>query len=475
MVPLAVSPDGATLLVADEVGATAFHGLLWSVPVLGGSPRKLGDIDAQAAAFSSDGQAIVYCRGNDVFVAKSDGSEPHKLASLAGPVSDPDWSPNGAVIRFRLGGGTKGQGVLWEVAADGTNPHPLFAGWHTPPDECCGRFTPDGKYFIFRSQGNIWARTEKSGWFGKSSVQPVQLTSGPMTFTSPLPSRDGKKLFVVGGLARGELSRYDVKSGQFSPFLSGLSAEGVKFSKDGQWVAYTSYPEATLWKCKADGSERVQLSYPPMAALMPSWSPDGKQIVFFGLLPGQRAKMYLVSADDGTPKELIPEDPENKFDSEWSPDGTRILFSNGASLTNSSVRILDMSTHQISSLPGSTGLFAARWSPDGRHIFAMNFDSSVLMLFDVQTQKWQELARGNMGFPNWSKNSDSVYFLHGVIEPSVMRVRLSDHKVEHVADLKNFRRAGYFNIWLGMAPDDSPLLLRDTGTQEVYALDWQTH
>jgi eukaryotic-like serine/threonine-protein kinase len=475
MVPLDVSPDGATLLVADEVAGTAFHGLLWSVPVLGGSPRKLGDIDAQAAAFSPDGQGIVYSLANDLFVAKSDGSEPHKLASLPGPVFDPAWSPNRSVIRFRIGGGAKSHGVIWEVAADGTNPRPLFPGWHAPPDECCGRFTPDGKYFIFRSQGNIWARREKNGWFGKSAVQPDQLTSGPMTFSYPLSSRDGKKLYVVGGLARGELSRYDMKSGQFSPFLSGLSAEGVKFSKDGQWVAYTSYPEATLWKCKADGSQRVQLSYPPMSALLPSWSPDGKQIVFFGLLPGQRAKMYLVSADGGTPKELIPEDPENKFDAEWSPDGTRILFGNGAALANSSVRILDMSTQQISSLPGSTGLFAARWSPDGRHILAMKFDSSVLMLFDFQTQKWQDLARVSMGFPNWSKNSDYVYFLQGVIQPSVMRVRLSDHKVEPVADLKNFRRAGYFSIWLGMAPDDSPLLLRDTGTQEVYALDWQSH
>jgi hypothetical protein len=104
----------------------------------------------------------------------------------------------------------------------------------------------------------------------------------------------------------------------------------------------------------------------------------------------------------------------------------------------------------------------------------MNFDSRVLMLFDFQTQKWQELARVTMGFPNWSKNSDYVYFLHEEDHPSVMRVHISDHKIETVADPKHFRRAGYWSVWLGMAPDDSPLLLRDTGTQEIYALDWQT-
>jgi hypothetical protein len=55
----------------------------------------------------------------------------------------------------------------------------------------------------------------------------------------------------------------------------------------------------------------------------------------------------------------------------------------------------------------------------------------------------------------------------------VMRVRIRDRKLERMADLKNFRQAGFWNVWLGMAPDDSPLLLRDTGTQEIYALDWQ--
>jgi len=210
-----------------------------------------------------------------------------------------------------------------------------------------------------------------------------------------------------------------------------------------------------------------------MAALLPSWSPDGKQIVFFGFSPGQNAKMYMVSADGGTPRELIAADPELKYDADWSADGTQIVFANGPANPNSSIRMLDVKTNQLSSLPDSTGLYSPRWSPNGRYIAAMNSDSRVLMLYDFQTQKWQELARVTMGFPNWSKNSDYVYFLHEENQPSVMRVHLTDHKVERIADLKNFRQAGYFNVWLGMAPDDSPLLLRDTGTQDVYALDFE--
>jgi eukaryotic-like serine/threonine-protein kinase len=486
MAQLAVSPDGSNLLAADEVG-TSFHGPLWSVPVLGGSPRKLGDAAAQAGEFSPDGQTIVYGDGNDLDIVNSDGTGQRKLISLPDGVYDPAYSPDGNIIRFRLGGGYFGEGALWEVPIDGKSPHPLLPGWHNPPRECCGRWTADGQYFVFESQGNIWGRLEKRGLLGKSVSQPVQLTSGPMAFSSPLPSKDGKKVFVVGSLRHGELSRYDVKSGQMVPFLGGLSADSLSFSKDGQWVAYTAYPESTLWRSKADGSQRLQLTYPPMIALLPDWSPDGKQLTFYELVPGHNAKLRTISVDGGTPTEQIPDDPEDKLDASWSPDGTKILFGNSSSNHNCTIQLLGMSTHQRSTLPGSAGLYSPRWSPDGRYIAAMSFDSRVLMLFDFQTQRWQELARVTMGFPNWSRNSDYIYFLHyGEDQSVVMRVHISDHKVETVADLKHFRVTGYWSVplppqitagrggdWLGMAPDDSPLLLRDTGTQEIYALEWQ--
>ena len=58
----------------------------------------------------------------------------------------------------------------------------------------------------------------------------------------PLPSKDGKRLFAVAGLVRGELERYDAKSKTLEPFLSGISAQDVAFSKDGKWVALRFVP-----------------------------------------------------------------------------------------------------------------------------------------------------------------------------------------------------------------------------------------
>ena len=56
-----------------------------------------------------------------------------------------------------------------------------------------------------------------------------------------------------------------------------------------------------------------------------------------------------------------------------------------------------------------------------------------------------------------------------------MRGRLSDGKTERVVDLNNFAQTSVWGHWclLSLAPDDSPLLLRDAGTYDIYALDWE--
>jgi Tol biopolymer transport system component/predicted Ser/Thr protein kinase len=473
MVPLSVSPDGSDLLVQDMQGTT-FSGPLWSLPVLGGSPRRLGDAVGSGGAWSPDGGMLAYTEGSDVFLANSDGTDSHKLVSVAGAVVAAVWSPDGSELRLTVQDPNTSTQSLWEVSARGTNLHRLLAGWHNPPDECCGRWTPDGRYFVFESQHQIWALAEKRGILRKPSDTPVQLTSSPLSLSTPLPSKDGKRLFVVGRTFRGGLVRYDAKAGQFLPFLSGISAGDVAFSRNGQWVAYVTYPEGALWRSKLDGSERVQLSYPPLYPVLPRWSPDGKQIVFYTSTPGKPEKIYAISSAGGSAQQLMPDDPKPEMDPNWAPTGGKIVFSGAPASVDSTVRVLDLRTHRVSTLPGSQGLFSPRWSPDGRYILAMPLSSSSFMLFDFQTGKWSELMKGNAAFPNWSRDGRYVYFLRWPKNLAVLRVRISDHHVEPVADLKNVLITGYYGIWLGLAPDDSPLLLRDAGSQDIYALDWES-
>jgi Tol biopolymer transport system component len=128
----------------------------------------------------------------------------------------------------------------------------------------------------------------------------------------------------------------------------------------------------------------------------------------------------------------------------------------------------------VSVVPGSEGLYSAHWSPDGRYIAAMPSVSPGLMLFDFKTQKWVELARIGASFPNWSRDGNYIYFHTYGRDLALYRVRVSDHKLEKIVSLKGIRLTiGDMGAWCGLAPDDSPLVLRDVGTQEIYALDLQ--
>jgi eukaryotic-like serine/threonine-protein kinase len=476
MAPVDLSPNGSEILAVDGQGAPP-KGPLWSLPVLGGSPRRLGDLIAETASWSPDGKMLAYTNLGDLFLAKADGTDSHKLISVQGDILNLTWSPDASHLRFDSSGtaGTISQQLEWEVSVDGTNLHRLLEGWHNPPDACCGRWTSDGKYFVFQSSGQIWALARKGTLF-HSEPQPIQLTSSPLSLSSPLPSKDGRKLFVIGQNFRGELTRYDGKSGQLSPFLGGISAEYVAFSKDGQWVAYVSYREGTLWRSKLDGSERMQLTYPPMYPVLPRWSPDGKKIVFFefSVSADKPARMYEVSPDGGSPQQLLPNDHTQQLDPNWSPDGTKIIYAGESNDPSSAIHILDVASQQVSNLSGSQGLYSPRWSPDGRYVSAFSADSKTLLLFDMQTQKWTELASGSLSWLNWSHDSQYVYVLDFRGKDAVVRIRISDHKAEQVVDLKNFNTVGRYGGWLALTPDDSPLILHDTGTQDVYSVDWQS-
>ena len=473
-----IAPDGPALLMNTARG-TVLDGPLWTVPVLGGTPRRLGNLEGHAGAWSPDRKRIAYSMGNEIFLAKSDGSEASRLLKTDGTASDLRWSPDGSILRFTLNDPHTNGRSIWQASADGSNLRPLLPGWNSTPNECCGNWTPDGKYFVFQASrddtANLWALREHSGFFQSSRQAPVQLTTGPMNVGDPVPSRDGKKLFAQGWQPRGELVRYDARTGQFVPYLSGISAMGLDFSRDGQWVAYNDGTDGAMWRSKVDGTQKLQLVFPPMLAYLPRWSQDGKRIAFFGHPPGEPWQIYAISAEGGAP-ELIYRSGTNLADPSWSPDGKSLAFGeNSLNNQGSAVYVLDLNTRKAAKLPGSDGLFSPRWSPNGRYIAAIPLDSLKLMLFDLTTQKWTELARIFVAYPTWSRDGRYLYF-NGILDKQegYYRVQISDHKLERLFSMKGFQAAGgAFGNWTGLAPDESPLLVRDASIQEIYALDWE--
>jgi Tol biopolymer transport system component len=251
--------------------------------------------------------------------------------------------------------------------------------------------------------------------------------------------------------------------------MLGLSAEGLDFSRDGKWVAYVTFPEGSLWRSRVDGSDKLQLSFAPLQVYLPRWSPDGKRIAFQGLLPSQHWRMYIISGDGGSPQEVR----EGQGNIGWSPDGSSVAFGETPDGTSPQIHLFDLKTRQMTNLPSSERFCCPRWSPDGRYISAERSEPESLWLFDFATRDWQQLTTMGGNFPNWSHDGKYLYFESFENKGSAWyRVRVKDRMLERLASFKDLRRAGTY-AWSGLGPDDSPLLLRDVGTEEVYALNWE--
>jgi eukaryotic-like serine/threonine-protein kinase len=469
-----ISPDHAQLLV-ESFSGTEPEDPIFSLPLPSGAPRRLGDFLGHDAVWSPDGHHIVYFNASDVYGANADGTNPQKLITVPGIPSAPRFSPDGHRIRFTISPAERNSNALWEIRSDGSGLHQLLPGWHNPPDECCGDWTPDGRYFFFLSGGNVWALRERAGLLHRGSSVPFQMTAGPMAFRLITPGLDGKKVFVDASQGRGELMRYDPKAAQFVPFLSGISAGELDYSRDGQWVTYVTYPEGSVWRSRVDGSERLQLTYEPTFSALPRWSPDGTQIAYVSTRLGLPWKIFSISAQGGTPQEILPADV-GEMDPTWSPDGKRLAFGRPGDAQKSGIYVVDVATHQLSTIPGSGGRFSPRWSPDGRYLAAITIDSSKLMLFDFPTQQWSDWIKeqGTIGFPNWSHDGEYLYYDTEFSEHSTFRrVKVGQTHSEPVVDLSTLRRynAAPAYGWSGVAPDGSSLFVRDLSTDEIYALN----
>ena len=467
-----ISQDGSELLlsVTSSAGDNT-----WIQPLPSG-PARLIAKDARWPIWTPDNRSIIFVRNHDrdLYRVNSDGTALRYLTTVP-DVTRLEISPDGQRVRI----GPSGNRTL-ELNADGSNLHRVLGdmGGNT----AVGTWSRDGKFYFFLGPDNarddLWVVPEKQHWWQRGEPHAAQLTFGPLSLGTPAISRDGKQIYAVGRQRHGELVVYDPKRGEFVPFLGGKSICFVDFSRDGKWIAYVSYPEGILWRSRLDGSERRQLTVPPLGVMNPRWSPDGKTVAFIELSGGNsralgyRPRVYTVSAEGGGPQFL-----DYGGDPTWSPDGNAIAYGFSDPTQSeplSEIRIFDLRSHEATKIPGSEGLFSPRWSPDGQYIFASTAHGPPFLprLFNFSTQKWEELQFSGLAWPCWSADSKFVYGLADGWE----RMSVADHKLEHVFSLRSIRSAAYwydrwgYGAW-NMTSDGRPVTTRDTGIEEIYAFD----
>lgn len=468
-----ISPDGSHLLLRDHLSPESEQPL-WTVPTVGGSALRIGSVLAHDATWMPGKGGILYANGNNLYLSVITSSTPQLYATLPGRAFWLRWSPDGKLLRFTIIDPLRHTTSLWQLSASDRKPRQLLTGFSNPENECCGVWTADGRSFVFQSSHG--GNTDLWRLFGDSVRDPVRLTDGPLQFESPVASRTGNRIFFLGTDGRSQLQRLNAK-GELVPEKGLLSsAVRVDYTRDGRWVAWTD-GSGQLWRARTDGKEKLQLTPDTLDVFLARWSPDGSRLAVMAREPGKAWQIYLVSAAGGDLRPLLQES-RNAADPSWSPDGKSLVFGRvndfmGKENAARILHILHLDTNAVEEVPGSDGLFSPRWSPDGRWIAALTLDQRQVRLFSVANRTWTTLPVPSGADPVWTSDSRFLY-IHASLDPAqpIDRVSIPDGHVDEIVRLADSRDDDDVDfVFGGLTLQNEPLIRARIFTGNIFSLD----
>jgi Tol biopolymer transport system component len=457
-----ISPDGTKLLVRSHSGVELQEAEqpLWVVPTDGGSAFRVGSIRSHDATWTPDGKNVLYATGSRLEIVSPEGGAFKLVAEVAGRAFWLRWGPDGKTLRFTIVESRQNSTSLWELHGDERVAHRLVFGANIPENVCCGTWTADGKFFVM--QGTHNSNTDLWELEGYSTANARQITNGPLNYTSPVAGRNEQIFFQgVDTITPVEEREFDPVHKEFLPrtdFLQG--AVRVVFSIDHQWVAWTDVP-GHLWRARADGSEKLQLTSGSLLVLNCVWSADDSRLALMAKYPNHVWQVFGISQSGGELESLLSPDAPAIGDPTFSPDGKYLAFAGlpvlmGGGSNHLPIRLVDLASKRVTAIPDSEGLFSPRWSPDGRYIAALTLDQQKLMLYDIAAKSWKVIATIFVSDPLWAPDGKSLYYYASVSESRpIYRISIPELKVEDVFN----PTCGHHNCILsGITPDNRPLI-----------------
>lgn len=482
------SPDGHWIAFCR--GGLQPGGAVWMIPALGGSERKLVDLEAIALpssrvlAWSADSKWLVVSDklahlpqpGLSLVNVQSGVTSPLTRAEAGQDDVSPALSPDGETLAFTRDSGHGVSSIqmipFTPYAAPPKQARPL--AWRGFENVLSARaaWTPDGKQIVFES--NHGGKQHLFVAFANGAGDPVDLATLGNNVLSPVISPQGQLAYVHEALniniwkANTHLPNDADRPSRL--VASTRISKTPAVSPDGTKMAFASnqYGYSEIWISKIDGTDRMQLtSLKNPGTGSPAWSPDGSQIVFDARIDGQ-PRLYIISSEGGLPRKITT--AGNGLVPAWSPDGHWIYYASDTSGRSEIWRIPPSggTAEQVT----TNGGFAPVLSPDGRYLYYTETRAPVASLwqFSLATQQKKLLApavtrRAYAAAPNGiyfvagpGLGPQELYFLsHQAVKPSLF-LKL-DNRIEDSLSLAPDGRALY---WAQVEQRSYDLLIAET-------------
>lgn len=428
------SPDGRRIVFSKRTPFLVWEdNEVWLFDFADSTLRRLSPnnrLSYDSPAWSPNGHWIICIggvgSGRALWLLNAATGKANELKKLGDDIASPIWSPSGQYIYFKTS--INGMAGLYRVKVDLPSARLTAQPELVIADAKFGRFniSPDGKRIIYQS-GNeleeLWripfGQNLEDAW-----REAELITTHTQLTTNLAISPDGRMLALETfyGSQRA-LALFDPVHGNQRLLYDAQSAYAPSWSPDGRWILFDAGGgnNSDIWRIPASGGRAEKIIEHAGADWMPTYAPDGKAICFLSNRSGQ-FELWITSTDSGTVSQ-ITESPGSESGGYWSHDSQWIAYFRNSVAENSAEVLLydvvNQTEHAVFRFPARKMDILAKivWDEDDANLYF--YDEKGFAQLHLQSGQLSyplDLGKYPHNYIRYTVHGDQLYLIKRQIE-----------------------------------------------------------